>query len=229
MRLTRPRAGLVATVSALLGLAVTLSAAWWQFDRAASKERLKADYLARRAAPELVVPGPMPPLEALRFRRIRASGVFLPAGMIYIDNRTRNGVAGYEVVVPLRPEGSQETILVNRGWIARAATRDTVPAVATPEGTVTVRGTAVVPPERVFELAQTTTEGPIWQNLVLERYRSRTGLKVADFVIQQEEAAADGLLRRWNEPGFGVERHKSYAYQWLVFAALIVVFWRILR
>jgi surfeit locus 1 family protein len=219
----------LAALAALLGVALTLSAAYWQFQRAAEKERLRAEFETRRAAPELVIPGPLPPLEAVRFRRVRATGVLLADRMIYLDNRVRDGVAGYEVIVPLRLAGGGRSILVNRGWVARAALRTDLPRVPLPGGTVTLSGMAVVPPERVFELAAQTVEGRIWQNLVLDRYRALIGLDVADFVIQQESEAADGLLRRWEAPRFGAERHRSYAYQWLFFAALIVIFWRIHR
>lgn len=219
----------VPAVAALLGLALTLFAAYWQFQRAADKELLQAEYETRRAAPELVLPGPLPPLEALRYRRIQATGEFLPAHQIYLDNRVRDGVAGYEVIVPLRLAGSARSVLVNRGWVARGPVRTALPAVAPAEGAVTVAGTVIVPPARVFELAANTVEGRIWQNLVLERYRSATGLDVADFIIQQESDARDGLVRRWDAPQFGAERHTSYAFQWLLFAALIVILWRVYR
>jgi surfeit locus 1 family protein len=217
----------IPTLAALLGLALTLFAAHWQFQRAADKERLKTEYETRRSAPELVLPDPLPPLETVRFRRVVATGAFLPAYQIYLDNRVRDGVAGYEVIVPLQVSGSAHRILVNRGWIARGPVRTALPLVAPAEGTVTVSGMAVVPSERVFELAANTVEGRIWQNLVLKRYRSATGLDVADFVIQQESEAQDGLVRRWDAPQFSAERHTSYAYQWLLFAALIVILWRI--
>ncbi len=211
----------------MLGLVLTLLAAHWQFRQADYKEQLKAEYLARVAAPELAVPGPIPPTDAIRFRRVRATGVFQADRMIYLDNRVRDGVAGYEIVVPLKLVGIADYLLVNRGWVARTPVRTALPTVAVPEGTVTISGIAIVPPQRVLELAPDTIEGRIWQNLVLDRYRSETGLKVVDFVVQQESEADDGLLRRWDAPKFGAERHWSYAYQWLIFAALIVVFWRI--
>lgn len=217
----------VPAVGALLGLALTLFAALWQFQRAADKERLQAEYQTRQTAPELFLSGPLPPLETVRFRRIQATGEFLPAHQIYLDNRVRDGVVGYEVIVPLRLAGSARSVLVNRGWVARGPLRTALPAVAPADGAVTVVGTAVAPPARVFELAANTVEGRIWQNLVLERYRSATGLDVADFIIQQESEAHDGLARRWDTPQFGAERHTSYAFQWLLFAALIVIFWRI--
>jgi surfeit locus 1 family protein len=181
----------------------------------------------RQAAPVIRLAERRPTPAEIRFRKVEARGEFLAERVIYLDNKTRDGVAGYEVVMPLRVGTDGTYVLVNRGWVARGLERSQLPAVDTPAGPVTVIGTAGMPSERIYELSGPTIEGRIWQNLVLDRYRSVTGLRVVDFVIQQENEADDGLLRRWDVPGFGIERHRSYAYQWLIFASLIVIFWRV--
>jgi surfeit locus 1 family protein len=225
MNVPRRGPGLIPTIAAAIALALTLSAAKWQFDRAAYKASLQADYMARQAAPPWRLQDGMGDVDALRFRRVEASGEFLPEHGIYLDNRVREGVAGYEVIMPLRLAGSGQAVLVNRGWVARGARRADVPAVQTPPGDVVLTGTVVVPREEVFELSATTIEGRIWQNLVLSRYRASTGLDVADFVIQQDGDGGDGLLRRWTQPNYGIDTHRTYAVQWLIFASLIVFFY----
>ena len=216
--------GWVPTLAAVLGLLLTLSAARWQFGRVAYKEQLAADYAARQSA-QVVRLGTAEEPADIRFRRIQATGEFLPEHTIYLDNRVRNGVAGFEVVTPLRPTNGSEAVLVNRGWIAHGRDRRVLPAIETPAGSVTVIGTAVVPPEHVYELSTATVEGRIWENLVLSRYRRAFRLEVRDFVIEQQNDLGDRLLRQWAAPGFGIERHKSYAAQWLLFAALIAFFY----
>lgn len=217
--------GLIPTIAAAIALALTLSAAKWQFDRAAYKASLQADYEARQAAPAWRLQDGVGDVDALRFRRVEANGEFLPEHGIYLDNRVREGVAGYEVIMPLRLAASGRLVLVNRGWVARGARRADVPAVHTPPGDVVLTGTVVVPREEVFELSATTVEGRIWQNLVLSRYRASTGLDVADFVIRQDSVGGDGLLRSWTQPSYGIDTHRTYAVQWLIFASLIVFFY----
>ncbi len=216
--------GWLPTIAAVLGLLLTLSAARWQFGRAAYKEQLAADYAARQRA-SVVHLGTTDEPADIRFRRVEATGEFLSAHTIYLDNRVRDGVAGFEVVTPLKSANGGEAVLVNRGWIARGPHRSELPAVVTPRGPVTVIGTAVVPPEHVYELSTATVEGRIWENLVLSRYRRAFRLEVRDFVIEQQNDLGDRLLRQWTAPGFGIERHKSYAAQWLIFAALIAFFY----
>lgn len=219
--------GLLPTIAAVIALALTLSAAKWQMDRAAYKASLQADYVARQSAPALDLNEHFAKAGVdLRFRRVVANGEFLPEHGIYLDNRIRDGVAGYEIIMPLRMAGTAaRPVMVNRGWVARGAKRSEVPVVSTPAGSVTLTGTVVVPRKEVFELSETTVEGRIWQNLVLSRYRAATGLDVMDIVIQQDNDAGDGLLRRWTPPNYGIDTHRTYAVQWLIFASLTVFFY----
>lgn len=114
-------------------------------------------------------------------------------------------------------------VLVNRGWVAAAARRDSLPPIRTPAGTETVEGIAVVPSSRILELDAKTEEGMVWQNLVLARYAAWSGLKLQPVVLQQTSAAADGLVRVWARPDSGAEKHRGYAFQWFALAATILI------
>jgi surfeit locus 1 family protein len=218
--------GWLPTLAAVIGLAVTLSAAYWQFGRAAYKEQLQHEFRLRQEAPPVVVEtaNALPDTE-IALRKVTVTGRYLAEHTIYLDNRLRDGIAGYEVVTPLSTGTAAAVVLVNRGWIRAAAERNVLPQVDTPAGPVTVTGTAVVPSGRILELSDQTVEGAVWQNLVLPRYREMHRLDVTNFVIQQEDALEYGLDRRWAEPGFGVRTHQSYAVQWLIFAILIIIFY----
>lgn len=226
MNLGPPRPGWYPTVAAIIGIGLTLYAAHWQYGRATYKQSLQQDYSARQSAPMLLLnDSAVTDAPTIRFRRLSARGHYLTNHTIFLDNRTRDGVAGFEVITPLRMTNGAGLVLVNRGWIRGAPERDTLPSVETPTGEVLVSGTAIVPSTNILELSTTTIEGLIWQNLVLSRYREAHKLNVLDFVVQQEGGPDDGLLRRWTAPGFGVKTHQSYAVQWLLFASLIVFFY----
>ena len=119
---------------------------------------------------------------------------------VYIDNRLHHGVPGFHVVMPLRLAGSDRYVLVNRGWIAQRGGLREVPSIRTPVGEVTVNGIAVVPSTRVVELSERVTEGRIWQNLMVERYRRAMPISIQPFVILQNSALDDGLVREWDPP-----------------------------
>jgi surfeit locus 1 family protein len=127
--------------------------------------------------------------------------------------------------MPLRLEGSDRYVLVNRGWIARTADRAQLPLVPTAAGAVTIRGIAMVPRKRTLELSDHVMEGAIWQNLTIERYRDARPLSIQPFLIRQDSESQDGLVRDWEAPDFGIDKHYGYAFQWFALAVTIFVFY----
>ena len=114
-------------------------------------------------------------------------------------------------------------VLVNRGWVARGATRAELPAVPPPAGRVVVAGRINVPAVGLPR-ARTARRagGPVWQNLDPARFAAATGLAVLPIVVEQtaRRRAADGLVRAWPAPDFGIDKHRIYMVQWYAFAAL---------
>lgn len=213
------------TLLALLAVATTASLGRWQLSRAAAKEALQASMEARLAEPVLdgaTLRGEVT-TDALLHRRMVARGQWLPERTVFLDNRQMNGRVGFFVVTPLRLEGSDVAVLVQRGWVPRNfEDRSRVPAVETPAGPVTVTGRIVPPPGKLYELGATEV-GPIRQNLDLAQFRVETGLPLAAVSIQQTDAATDGLARDWPPGNTGVDKHYGYAFQWFGLCALIAV------
>ncbi len=217
--------GWVPTCAAILGLTLTLSAAYWQFGRARDKAALRQQYQVRQAMPPYDLGAGIPSLEAVSFRKVLATGRYVSDKAILLDNKLRAGAAGYEIIVPLQISGSSRYVLINRGWVVGGRERSDLPVIDVPAGEVTVVGTAIVPGPGALELSDETVEGRVWQNLNIPRYRERQQLDVLGFVVNEESEQADGLDRRRAEPGFGIQTHQSYAVQWLLFATLIMFFY----
>lgn len=211
----------------VVGVAVTalgVALGTWQTRRGDERVALQARWDAAEAM------SPMPVNSDAAFtqvmaqlpRRIEMRGEFLPQGTVYIDNRSLNGVAGFQVVTPLRVHDGAN-VLVNRGWIARDA-RDPalMPDVETPVGAVLIEGLAVAQLPRLLELAppQPPRVPGIWPNLEPDEYERITGIAVARFIVQQTNSTADTLQRIWPRPASGVEKHRGYALQWFGLAAL---------
>lgn len=220
---------LITTLAAGAGIALALAAAWWQLGRAHGKEALAAKLAAFSRGPAVPLTAAEVKAEDLEWRRVTVSGRFAPSYAVLIDNRIRRGVAGFHVVMPLEigktPAGVSRYVLVNRGWIAGAGDRSRLPGVRTPESTVQVSGIAVVPGRRFLELSTGVTEGRVWQNLTIDRYRAAFPIAVQPVVIRQESPLEDGLAREWDPPDLGVDKHYGYAFQWLALAVTVLVFY----
>jgi surfeit locus 1 family protein len=153
-------------------------------------------------------------------KRVMLRGVFRPEMTVFLDNKIRNQRPGYEVVTPLRLDG--DDVLVLRGWIEAARTRDVVPAVRTPTGPVSVEGYALEHLPRVMQLKE-EPKSRVRQGIDLQAFAAETGLRLRPFFLEQHSPAEDGLLRDWPRADAGVEKHQSYSLQWYSFAALAVV------
>jgi surfeit locus 1 family protein len=201
------RPGWVPSLAAAAFIVLTIALGNWQTRRA--EEKLEAGRMLDEAArgPVLRVPPARVGAAGFERRRVAARGTFVAADTLFLDNKVMQGSAGYHVVTPLRLESGGMHVLINRGWVA-AGDRSRLPDVPTPEGVQTVEGVAVVPSTRFLELAPEAESGNLRQNLVLPREEKRLGL---------------GLVRAWERPDSGVERHRSYALQWYSFAALAAV------
>ena len=212
----------ITTLAAAAGIALTLALAHWQLDRAHEKEGLRARLEQLARDPPVSLATAEAKVEDVEWRRVTARGRFEPRYAVYLDNRVRRGVAGYHVVMPLAIEGGNRYVLVNRGWIAGSGERTSLPQVKTPGGAVEITGLAVTPSRRFLELSAQVTEGKLWQNLTLERYRGAFPIALQPVVIQQESPLDDGLAREWDPPDLGVGTHYGYAFQWLALAATIL-------
>jgi surfeit locus 1 family protein len=126
------------------------------------------------------------------------------------------------VMTPLKIDGGDLCILVDRGWVAAGSSRAVLPQVGTPPGEQMLEGIAVRPP-RFFEFGNATPAGPVWQNVTIERFQAATGLALQPFLMRQTSAAADGLTHIDERPDTGVNMHRGYAFQWFTFATLVVI------
>ena len=251
----RPRRGrfLVMTIAAAMTVSATISLGRWQLSRAAQKEALQASIDAERQKP------PLTQAEFLALgkasdalhRAVRLRGLWLTPQTVYLDNRQMHGTPGFYVLTPFALEGTEQTVMVQRGWIQRNfVDRTKLGAVETPAGIVEVTGLIEPPPSHLLELGSSATApapvasspaagasepaaavapvaqgySPIRQNLDLEAFRAETRLPLrTDVSLQQGGPASEGLQRDWPAPALGLERHYGYAFQWFGLAALVAI------
>ncbi|WP_341906583.1 SURF1 family protein [Polaromonas sp. YR568] len=215
----------VVTLAAVLVAGVTFSLGQWQLRRAAQKESLQASIESQRQRAPLDVASLLPAASSpdVIHRPAVLRGSWRADQTIYLDNRPMAGKTGFVVVTPLMLEGTNQAILVQRGWVLRDFTdRARLPAVETPSGVVSVEGRIAPPPSKLYEFSG-ASGGRIRQNLDLSAFRLETGLPLLEVSMLQTGAASEGLLRQWAAPDYGVEKHYGYAFQWFGLCALVLV------
>jgi surfeit locus 1 family protein len=213
------------SVAAALVLVGTLLLGRWQLQRAWMKERLADQALTCQALPALLgVDLTLPGFEgACDQRKVSLSGHWMSAKTVYLDNRQMNGRPGFFVVTPFTPEGSQFSILVQRGWMPRNfLNREQVQMVDTPTGRVSIEGRIVPSPSKLYELGAADT-GLIRQNLDMAAFAAETGLNLLNKSVQQTGPATDGLQRDWMIVASSPDKHYGYAFQWFGLSALTLI------
>jgi surfeit locus 1 family protein len=216
-------------LAALASMALTASLGHWQLGRAAQKEAITQARAEQAALPELdgrtlasLGAGSAVP-ETLLYRRLALQGRWLAEQTVYLDNRQMHGRPGFYVLTPLRLQGTDAVVLVQRGWVPRHfQDRTALPPIDTPQGDVTLHGRLLPWPSKVYDFGEVES-GPIRQNLIFEDYRLQTRLPLPMLSIQQTDADDQGLQRAWLEVASGVEKHYGYAFQWFGLCALIAL------
>lgn len=220
---------LLPTLAAILLVSLFVSLGQWQWNKASVKGSLQTLLDERNAQPPVHIPGTMVEPQTFRYRHVMAAGRYEPERQILIDNRIHREQAGYHVMTPLRLEGSEMRVLVNRGWIPALPEHSQIPQVDTPEGLVEISGMAIIPGKRFFTLggeADSTAWQRVWQNLDLQRYSQLLGVPLQPIVVQlAPDNGSGGFMREWPRPDDRLEKHLGYALQWWGFAATTVAIW----
>jgi surfeit locus 1 family protein len=190
----------------------------WQLDRAQVNRALEARFAEAANMPVLERAVPDEAVDEHRYRRIRLEGRFEPGRQVLLDNMTRNGLAGYEVLTPFSVKGSDRLVMVNRGWLASAPDRAELPDVALLDGARAIRGRIDRLPRAALSLGQDAASetGPV---IVMsfpdfEEIEAALGRKLAHFQLLLDADEEDGFLRDWGPRTGLADRNIAYAVQW---------------
>ena len=217
------------TLLTLLLLALLTGLGFWQLDRAAQKRALLERYQGQEGEAPILVQPDLVAVDELDYRPATVTGRFETERQFLLDNRTHQGLAGYEVLTPLRIEGSDHGVLVNRGWVPRGLSRAELPALPAPPGRVRLEG-MLKQPTRTITLGEGEDRAAGWpkvlQRVRLELQSEQLGYPLVPMLLLLGPEQEHGFVREW-EPvrGFGPEQNMGYAVQWFGLAtALLVIY-----
>jgi surfeit locus 1 family protein len=159
----------------------------------------------------------------LEWYPVRVTGEYLADQEITIVNRSQDGAAGRNSVVPLRTD-TGDLVLINRGFVPL-----TLDIPAPPTGTVTVTGYARAPQKRgavgaIDSDRPGTTE---FQRLDIPLIERALNIDVAPMYIQRLDSnPPEGQWpARVTNPSLDEGPHLSYAGQWFFFTAVAIIGW----
>lgn len=208
---------------------IMLRAGFWQLERAEQKQVMQRDFEVALRAGSVELDRGLPRPEAVRYRKVTATGEYLPGKQFLLDNRVESdehGVkrVGYEVLSPFAlPGGSM--VLVNRGWLPAGDDRRILPPIAVKPGLRRIEGTINLPGES-FRLGDMDS-GDEWPRVIqfidYDKIGRQLQADVYAAVIMLSPDEEDGYLRSWRPVAEGPRMHYSYAVQWFAMSLAVVI------
>jgi surfeit locus 1 family protein len=219
-----------AVFAAVIG-ALCIRLGVWQLQRLEERRAGNAAILAQIDLPVVDLNSDPIPTDGLTYRRLRASGTFDPAQEIVLSNRAYSGQAGVHLVTPLRIEGREAAVLVDRGWIPTSQSSPGERTSFTLSGTVEVAGIGR-PSQREPDIALLAdpTRGPgsppldAWRFLDLSAIQPQVPYPLLPVILEVSEPVG-GVTppKLQSEIDLSEGSHLSYAIEWFAFAAIALL------
>lgn len=204
---------------------------FWQLRRLDERRDFNATIEARYDAAPVPLDALLPvgsddhAIDAAEWRPVEVSGSYLPDETILVVNRSQNGRAGQNVVVPLQLDDGR-VLLVNRGFVPLAQTE--IPPV--PALDVEITGRLRPSEERRRGQLSDPAEGELTevQRIDIDRLAPQLPGEVLPMYVDlatSTPAEPGPFPEPVATPDLSEGNHLSYAVQWFVFAVAVAVGW----
>jgi surfeit locus 1 family protein len=202
----------------------------WQLDRAEVNRNVERIFVQADALEVLDLPVSNISVESHRYRHLRLTGHYEPTVQVLLDNMTRAGRAGYEVLTPFVIDDASEgpsagpRVLVNRGWVPAPWDRSELPAVSIAPSLATIEGRIDRLPRAALDLGQPAASDG--RSVVVLSFPGHDdietvlGRPVHRFQLLLADDQMHGYTRTWAPETDRDERNVAYAVQWFALAAL---------
>lgn len=214
---------------ALLGIALLFAAlfvrlGFWQIERLRERQAYNEPIRSRSTQPAVELRDLPRDREQARHRLVRVTGKYDYARELVLTLRSRQGSPGVNLLTPLRIEGSDTAVLVNRGWIYAP---DGVTA-----DTRLWRESDPVGAEGYVRLLETGDSAGARSSGRPDAVRRPDAAAIAAMlpypvasyyvVLTSPGAVPDSTPPRVPPPALDEGSHRSYAVQWFTFALIAV-------
>ena len=213
----------------LMVVTLLISLGFWQLGRADEKKVFLEKQKISAEKDNIDIKSALTTIpEDLRYRKIELTGEYDEQHQFLIDNQIVNGQAGYFVMTPLKIDGVNKTVLVNRGWVALNKDRQILPKLSVTTLNTTLKGRINNFPVVGIRLAgaEIPTEG--WPSVVqvvdINILSKKLSVSLLPFQIELNAEMNNGYKREWKKSTImPPEKHIAYAVQWFGLAITLTV------
>lgn len=223
---------IITTLVVIAGVGVLIRLGIWQLDRLEWRRAFNTRVTAQLSAEtiDLNVDLPVEALFDMEYRDAVVRGTFDFSQEVLLRNQVWENRLGFHVLTPLRIEGTDWVVLVDRGWIpfedAAAGARVKYQGQTETEVRGMIRRGQEKPdfggvPDPTLAPGETRLDA--WNVVNLVRIQDQSGLKLLPVYLLQapEPAWVEMPYRSLPEIEISEGPHFGYAMQWFTFAAIL--------
>jgi surfeit locus 1 family protein len=180
-------------------------------------------------------------MEIRSYQKLKVNGRFDAEHQFLLDNIIINSRYGYYVLTPVDTGEDEPLLLVNRGWLEKAAeeyqpdTSFDVARISLHARNATIRGRAGSLPKAAYRMGDPIDAASTWPHHAvypaLVELSAAIGRDVQPFVLLLDPDDEHGYLRNWEPAEMGPAQHFGYAFQWFAMAAALgaLIAWHTFR
>ena len=236
MKKLTSRRWIIGHLTVIIVFIVLVNFGLWQLRRLDQRRERNAEILASLNQPVTMLTGQAVDPDELNFHRVAVTGIFANEDSIALRNRPFNGRPGIHLLTPLRIEGGELAVLVDRGWIPLEDAEPERWLVYAVEGEVTIEGIARQKQPRPdgFLIPTDPTPGPgedrleQWFRVDIDRIQEQISYPLLPIFIEQSPTGQNTPPLQEGDPVLDEGPHLGYALQWFTFSLILVITYVIL-
>lgn len=218
------------SVVVIAGVGVLIRLGIWQLERLEWRRAFNQRATAQMSLPalDLNVDNPGDRLVDMEYRAVVVTGVYDHADEVLLRNHVWQNRPGYRILTPLRIFGSDQAVIIDRGWIPLDGAADL--SLYEAPGTIRVMGMIRRPQTRPDiggvrdpTLAPGETRLAAFNIVNLDRLQQQVDQPLLPVYIQCAPDSVQTTLPYCSLPEIEITEgpHFGYALQWFAFAALL--------
>jgi len=222
------------TLLALAAVSVLIRLGIWQLDRLSQRRAFNASVIAQQTAAPLALDSSTLSEDwgHMEYRAVTATGTYDHAQQVILRNQVWQTRPGMHLLTPLVISGTNQAVLVDRGWIPSEDSAPDRRSKYDEPGILTVRGVIRRPQTKPDlggvpdpPLAPGQTRLDAWNIVNLERISQQVSIPLLAVYVQQSPESTQATPPYRAEPQLDLTEgpHFGYALQWFTFAAILAV------